>query len=39
MVSRPASRYDIGRDTETDAVPEEIAHGAPRRVDWRLVAA
>ena len=34
-----AGRHDIGRDTEADAVPEQMTHGAPRRVDGSLVVA
>ena len=34
-----AGGHDVGRDAETDAVPEEMTHRAPWRVDGRLVVA
>ncbi len=32
-----ASRHHVMRHTEADAVPEKMAHCAPRRVDRRFV--
>ena len=34
-----AGRHDVVRHAEADAVAEKMAHGPPRRVDRRLVAA